>query len=64
MHLADKREYAKFEQEKLKTSYKYESPIYKSPITEVRNPLLESRPNTFIEAHCDDCRPTSVFELK
>lgn len=52
MYLADKREYAKFEEERQKsTEYQYQSPIYKSPITRVTNPQLENR-------------PTSVFELQ
>lgn len=38
MYLADKREFAKFEEERLQTEYKYESPIYKSPVTIFRNP--------------------------
>lgn len=38
MYIADKQEFAKFEEERLKTEYKYESPIYKSPITVFRNP--------------------------
>jgi hypothetical protein len=51
MYLGDKREFAKFERERQQqTEYKYESPIYKSPLTEFRNPQLEKR-------------PTSVFEL-
>lgn len=39
MFLADKREFAKFEEErKQQTEYKFESPIYKSPVTTFRNP--------------------------
>lgn len=39
MFLADKREFAKFEEErKAQTEYKFESPIYKSPVTTFRNP--------------------------
>jgi hypothetical protein len=38
MYYADKREFAKFEEERLQTEYKYESPIYKSPVTIFRNP--------------------------
>lgn len=52
MYLADKREYAKFEEERKKqTEYQFESPIYRSPITRVNNPQLENR-------------PTSAFELQ
>lgn len=38
MYYADKREFAKFEEERLQTEYRYESPIYKSPVTIFRNP--------------------------
>jgi hypothetical protein len=39
MFLADKREFAKFDQErKDQTEYKFESPIYKSPVSTFRNP--------------------------
>lgn len=37
--LADKREFAKFEEERqAQTEYNFQSPIYKSPITQFRNP--------------------------
>lgn len=51
MYLSDKREYARFEESRQQTEYRFESPIYKSPITEFKNPQLENR-------------PTSVFELQ
>lgn len=39
IYLADKREFAKFEEERAnQTQYKFESPIYKSPVTTFRNP--------------------------
>lgn len=59
MYLADKREFAKFEEEqKAQTEYKFESPIYKSPITEFRNPQSDRESqNTFRESQ-------NVFELK
>lgn len=44
MFLADKREFAKFEEErKAQTEYKFESPIYKSPITVFRNPQSDEQ---------------------
>lgn len=59
MYLVDKREFAKFEEEqKAQTEYKFESPIYKSPITEFRNPQSDRESqNTFRESQ-------NVFELK
>lgn len=59
MYLADKREFAKFEEEqKAQTEYKFESPIYRSPITEFRNPQSDRESqNTFRESQ-------NVFELK
>lgn len=36
--LADQREFAKFEEERKQTEYKFESPLYKSPLTSYRNP--------------------------
>lgn len=49
MYLADKREFAKFEEEqKNQTLYKFESPIYKSPVTTFRNPQnAQNSPNVF-----------------
>ena len=45
--LADKREFAKFEEErKAQTEYKFESPIYKSPVTTFRNPQSDSQRNS------------------
>lgn len=45
--LADKREFAKFEEErKAQTEYKFESPIYKSPVTTFRNPQRDSQRNS------------------
>jgi Integrin beta cytoplasmic domain len=53
IYLADKREFAKFEEEREKhTQYKYESPLYKSPVTEFRNPTNSGPPSP------------NVFELK
>lgn len=53
MYIADKREYAKFEEERQKhTLYLNESPLYKSPITHFRNP------------NSPDKAPPNVFELK
>jgi integrin beta 1 len=50
--LADKREFAKFEEErKQQTEYKFESPIYKSPVTTFRNPQ-------------NDRESQNVFEMK
>lgn len=44
LYLADKREFAKFEEERLaRTQYNFESPIYKSPITTFRNPQSDSQ---------------------
>lgn len=43
IYIADKREYARFEEEQMKqTEYKFESPIYKSPVTEFRNPQRDN----------------------
>lgn len=49
IYIADKREFAKFEEEQQKhTQYKFESPLYKSPITKFRNPQsTENSPNVF-----------------
>lgn len=49
MFIADKREFAKFEEErKNQTEYKFESPLYKSPITQFRNPQSsENSRNSF-----------------
>lgn len=52
MFLADKREFAKFEEERQQqTEYKFESPLYKSPVTTFRNPQ-------------NDRESQNVFELK
>lgn len=52
--LAEKREFAKFEEERqAQTEYKFESPIYKSPVTTFRNPQSDSQRNSEI-----------AFELK
>lgn len=42
MYLADKREYAKFEEERKATNCVYQSPIYKSPVSTFLNPLNEN----------------------
>jgi hypothetical protein len=53
MYLADKREYAKFEKERLEhTQYLNQSPLYKSPISIYKNP------------NSPDKAPPNVFELK
>jgi integrin beta 1 len=52
MFMTDKREFAKFEEERQQqTEYKFESPIYKSPVTTFRNPQ-------------NDRESQNVFELK
>lgn len=50
--LADKREFAKFEEDRAQTEYKFESPIYKSPVT------------TFLNPQSDRLSQNVVFELK
>lgn len=52
MWLADRREYRAFEEERMKTTYKYESPLYKSPVTHFKNP------------NSPEHTPRNVFELK
>lgn len=49
MYYAEKREFAAFEKERQsQTQYKYESPLYKSPVTTFRNPQSsEAQPNVF-----------------
>jgi integrin beta 1 len=49
IYYADKREFAEFEKErKQETEYKYESPLYKSPVTTFKNPQSSSNnPNVF-----------------
>ena len=50
MILADKREFAKFEEERLgATEYQFESPIYKSPISKFRNPQKEQEHQNVFE---------------
>lgn len=39
--LADKREFAKFEEDRAQTEYKFESPLYRSPVTTFQNPQNE-----------------------
>lgn len=52
MFLADKREFAKFEEErKAQTEYNFDSPIYKSPVSTFRNPQ-------------NDRESQNVFELQ
>lgn len=41
IHLADKREFAKFEEDKGQTKYDFDSPLYKSPISKFENPQIE-----------------------
>lgn len=42
--MADKREYARFEEERDKmTEYRYESPIYKSPVSKFENPMNKNQ---------------------
>lgn len=49
IYYADKREFAKFEEERAnQTEYKFESPIYRSPVTTFRNPQSnQNSPNVF-----------------
>ncbi|KAG5683512.1 hypothetical protein PVAND_012786 [Polypedilum vanderplanki] len=48
MYIAEKREFAAFEKERdQQTEYKYESPLYKSPVTTFRNPQSTSQSNAF-----------------
>lgn len=49
--LAEKREFARFEEDRKETEYKFVSPIYKSPITTFRNPQ-------------NDRESQNAFELK
>lgn len=50
MFLAEKREFAKFEEERLaQTEYKFESPIYKSPISQFRNPQSDRESKNVFE---------------
>lgn len=51
MWLSDKREYQAFLAEKEKTEYKYESPLYKSPVSHFVNP------------NSPEHKPHNVFEL-
>lgn len=49
---SDMKEYRAFEAERQKTEYKYESPLYKSPVSHFKNP------------HSPEHTPNNVFELK